>query len=213
MMRLLVALAILALLVFLWPRIQSWGRQTFRRSDSAPPRSQEAAPLPSNRPSGVRVVQAAPREEAAPAARRAAAPVAPPAAAPAPAAVSAPVTPAPVAVIAAPVVVVAAPLGTAALDDPDAIRPEVSADVLASARASVQPEVPDEVLSDALLDATPEQLQKLFATVPTEVMAHAIGRTDNVSSTPVHAQDLAQLQGLGSAVDELDIWSFGDDKA
>ncbi|MFD1731252.1 hypothetical protein ACFSC4_09610 [Deinococcus malanensis] len=142
--------------------------------------------------------------------------MAPPAAAP-PVVPAPPVTPAPVPVMAAPVaaasvVAVAAPVGTATLDDPDAIRPEVSADVLASARASVQPEVPDEVLSDALLDVTPAQLQQLFATVPTEVMAHAIGRTDDVSRTPVQAGELAQLQGLGSAVDELDIWSFGDDK-
>ncbi|ACO46928.2 hypothetical protein DEDE109153_11590 [Deinococcus deserti] len=210
MMRLLVALAILALLVFLWPRIQRWGRQTFRRSDSAPPRSQETGSLPSNRPSGVRVVPAAPREEPAAAPRTTPVPVATPVA-PKP-----PVTPAPVPVMAAPLaaasaVAIAAPLGTAALDDPDAIRPEVSADLLASARASVQPEVPDEVLSDALLDVTPAQLQQLFASVPTDVMAHAIGRTDDVSTAPVQAQDLEQLQGMGNAVDELDIWSFGND--
>lgn len=234
MMRVFVVLAIVALVWFLWTRAQGRSRQT--------PRHPAAPDTQTGRTSGVRVVptpghagpgpveapvrtppKAAAPSPAAPQPSRAptvvpapvpevvkavrAAPVAPPVPAPAP------VIP-PAALVAAPVVATSPlPPGTAALDEPDAVRPEVSAAALATARASVRPDVPDEVLSDALLDVTPTQLQQMFAAVPTHVMAQAIGRQDDVSKTPVQAQDLAQLQGLGDAVDELDIWSFGDDKA
>ncbi|PTA68444.1 hypothetical protein C8263_07845 [Deinococcus arcticus] len=77
----------------------------------------------------------------------------------------------------------------------------------------MQADVPDEILSDALLDVTPEELRRLMAAVPEDVMARAIGQVDDVRTQPVKAEDLQQLQGLGSALDELDIWSFGDDSA
>ncbi|MFC4638106.1 hypothetical protein [Deinococcus hohokamensis] len=238
MMRVFVVLAIVALVWFLWTRAQGRGRQPPRSSSGA----QDTAAPPSSaagRTSGVRVVPTPGRtgpgpveapvrtppkvvepkaEPRAGAAQPSQTPtVVPVASTPEPVKV-APVVAAPLAaapIVAAPVVAAGTPLppGTAALDDPDAVRPEVSAAALASARASVRPDVPDEVLSDALLDVTPTQLQQMFAAVPTHVMAQAIGRQDNVSQTPVKAQDLAQLQGLGDAVDELDIWSFGDDKA
>ncbi|MVN85275.1 hypothetical protein GO986_00630 [Deinococcus sp. HMF7620] len=77
----------------------------------------------------------------------------------------------------------------------------------------MQADVPDAILSDALLDVTPEQLQRLMAAVPEDVMARAIGRDDKVNQGPVKAEDLQQLQGIGGALDDLDIWSFGDDSA
>lgn len=105
------------------------------------------------------------------------------------------------------------PPGTRGLDDPDAVRPDIDARALASARAAVTPAVPDAVLSDALLDASPEQLSRLLASVPTEVMTQALGRhgnsQDNVRS--LRPEDRQQLSGLGDALDDLDIWNFGDD--
>ena len=107
----------------------------------------------------------------------------------------------------------AAPPGTADLDDVDAVRPEISAGVLATARSGVTQAVPDGVLADALLDATPDQLRNLFASVSADVIAAAVGpRRDDVQSQPVKAEELALLRGAGDAVDELDIWSFADKK-
>lgn len=92
-------------------------------------------------------------------------------------------------------------------------RPEVDAAALAAARSRVSEEIPDEVLADVLLDATPQQAAKLFAGVSHDVMAGAIGQ----QSQGVHfegqaqADDLAKLDTLASAVDDLDFWNFGDD--
>ncbi|AWN24703.1 hypothetical protein DKM44_14255 [Deinococcus irradiatisoli] len=69
-------------------------------------------------------------------------------------------------------------------------------------------EVPDGVLADALLDATPEQLQQMFAAVPTEVMAAAMGQGE--TQRPLSQEELNKLQGVGDLVDDLEIWSFGD---
>ena len=101
------------------------------------------------------------------------------------------------------------PPGTAHLDDVDAVRPEIAASTLASARSAVSSDVPDGVLADALLDATPEQLQHIFASVSQDVMAAAMGR-DEVQQRPMRAEDRAQLQGAGDSVDDLEIWNFGD---
>ncbi|GAA4016942.1 hypothetical protein GCM10022631_31880 [Deinococcus rubellus] len=101
------------------------------------------------------------------------------------------------------------PPGTADLDDVDAVRPDIDASALAEARTGVSADVPDGVLADALLDATPEQLQHLFAAVPAEVMAAAMGK-DDVQRRPHRAEDLAQLRSVGDSLDELEIWSFGD---
>ena len=108
------------------------------------------------------------------------------------------------------------PPGTRDLDEETAARPEIDPQALAAARAQVAPVVPDAVLSDALLDATPKQVAQMFSAVPAEVMADALGQN---AARPAGvqiqgqatAQDMAQLQNLSSAVDELDIWSFGDD--
>lgn len=108
------------------------------------------------------------------------------------------------------------PPGTLGLDEETAARPEIDPEALAAARAKVAPIVPDAVLSDALLDATPRQVAQMVSAVPVEVMADALGQ-----NAPAHggvqiqgqatAQDMAQLRNLGNAVDDLDIWNFGDD--
>ena len=108
------------------------------------------------------------------------------------------------------------PPGTRHLDEDTAVRPDVDPQALAAARARVAPTVPDAVLSDALLDATPRQVAQLFSAVPAEVMANAMGQNTGRGGTvqiqgQATAQDMAQLRNLSSAVDELDIWSFGDD--
>lgn len=108
------------------------------------------------------------------------------------------------------------PPGTRDLDEETAVRPEIDPNALAAARAKVAPAVPDAVLSDALLDATPKQVAQMFSAVPAEVMADALGqnaaRPGGVQiQGQATAQDMAQLRNLSSAVDELDIWSFGDD--
>lgn len=105
------------------------------------------------------------------------------------------------------------PPGTRDLDEETAVRPEIDAASLAVARAKVSEEVPDEILADVLLDATPQQAAKLFAGVSHEVMAGAIGE----QASGIHyqgeakAEDIASLNNLSSAVDDLDIWNFGDD--
>ncbi len=105
------------------------------------------------------------------------------------------------------------PPGTRDLDEETAVRPEIDAASLAAARAKVSSEVPDEVLQDVLLDATPQQAAKLFAGVSHEVMAGAIGQqTSGVHfQGQARAEDLARLSNLSSAVDELDIWNFGEE--
>ncbi|WP_034386034.1 hypothetical protein [Deinococcus sp. YIM 77859] len=103
-----------------------------------------------------------------------------------------------------------APPGTVGLDEETAVRPEIDPAALAAARARVSPAVPDEVLSDALLDATPKQLASLFAAVPKDVMAAALGKEAEAPRGQAKAEDLAQLRKMGDAVDDLEIWSFGE---
>ncbi|WP_245556453.1 hypothetical protein [Deinococcus aquatilis] len=101
------------------------------------------------------------------------------------------------------------PPGTADLDDVDALRPEIDASALASTRMAVTQAVPDGVLADALLDATPAQLQHLLAAVPDDVLTNALG-SQNTTQQPIKAADLAQLKGIGDAVDDLDFWNLSD---
>ena len=110
----------------------------------------------------------------------------------------------------------AQPPGTRHLDEETAARPEIDAAALSSARARVSQDIPDEVLGDVLLDATPQQAARMFAAVPADVMAGAIGQnTARAGTVQVQGQasagDMAQLSSLGSAVDDLDFWSLGDD--
>lgn len=99
------------------------------------------------------------------------------------------------------------------LDDENAVRPDVDIASLQAARASVSQEVPDEILKDVLLDATPQQAAQLFSGVSHEALAGAIGQqTSGVHiQGQARAEDLAKLSSLSSAVDDLDIWNFGDD--
>lgn len=99
---------------------------------------------------------------------------------------------------------------TALVADPDEeIRHEVDPRALAAARASVSREIPDEVLSDALQDASPTQLAHLFAAVPEDVVAAAIGHGTKKPQEQARPEDLAQLRGAGDAVNDLEIWDFG----
>lgn len=109
----------------------------------------------------------------------------------------------------------AQPPGTSVLAEETDERPEVDAAALAAARASVSQEIPDEVLKDVLLDATPQQAAQLFAGVSQDVMAGAIGQQAQGVQIQGHAkaEDLASLNQLASAVDDLDIWSFADDNS
>ncbi|MBI0446601.1 hypothetical protein [Deinococcus sp. DB0503] len=102
------------------------------------------------------------------------------------------------------------PPGTAGLDEETAVRPEVDPAAVAAARARVSQAVPDEMLSDALLDATPKQLAQMLAAVPEDVMAAAVGAKPQVQQGPARPEDLAQLRKVGEAVDDLEIWSFGE---
>ena len=95
------------------------------------------------------------------------------------------------------------------LDDDEAVRQEIDPRTLAAARAAVAKDVPDEVLSDALQDASPTQLAHLFAAVPADVMAAAIGTGNKKPQEQARPEDLAQLRGVGNAVDDLEIWDFG----
>lgn len=108
------------------------------------------------------------------------------------------------------------PPGTRHLDEETAVRPDIDPYALAATRAKVAPAVPDAVLSDALLDATPKQVAQMFSAVPADVMANAMGQNTGRGGTvqvqgQATAQDMAQLRNLSSAVDDLDIWNFGDD--
>ncbi|WP_261663841.1 hypothetical protein [Deinococcus sp. Marseille-Q6407] len=102
----------------------------------------------------------------------------------------------------------------ATLEGEGAVRPAVDAGLLASARAGVSQEIPDEVLEEMLLDATPQRAAQLFAGVSPDVMADlTAGQTQGVHfEGQARAEDLAALSNLGSAVDDLDIWDFGDDE-
>lgn len=106
-----------------------------------------------------------------------------------------------------------APPRTDILAEETDARPGIDAAALAAARAKVSQEVPDEVLQDVLLDATPQQAARLFAGVSHDVMAGAIGeQTQGVHfEGQAKAEDIASLNNLASAVDDLDIWNFGDD--
>lgn len=102
------------------------------------------------------------------------------------------------------------PPGTAGLDEDEAVRPDIDPGAVAAARARISAAVPDEVLSDALLDATPKQLAHLFAAVPADVMAAAVGAQTALPQARGRPEDLAQLRKVGESVDDLEIWSFGD---
>jgi hypothetical protein len=116
------------------------------------------------------------------------------------------------------------PPSSLGLDEPDAIRPDISPLAVNQTRSGLAYEVPDALLADALLDATPEQIKTLIGAVPAEVMAGIMGH-GSVYGAHNHSSDhsgnqanltqagsgsaLNELKGLETAVDDLDIWSFG----
>ncbi|CAM3595247.1 hypothetical protein DESA109040_17435 [Deinococcus saxicola] len=100
------------------------------------------------------------------------------------------------------------PPGTAHLDEETAERPDLDPAAIAAARARISQDIPDEVLSDVLLDASPAQAARLFSAVPAAVMADALGYGHDVQQPRASAAELAQLQGAGSAVDDLEIFNF-----
>lgn len=100
------------------------------------------------------------------------------------------------------------PPGTAHLDEETAERPELDPAAVAAARARISQAVPDEVLSDVLLDASPAQAARMFSAVPAAVMADALGHGHGEAQPRASAAELAQLQGAGNAVDDLEIFNF-----
>lgn len=62
--------------------------------------------------------------------------------------------------------------------------------------------------SEMLADVDAAQLQRLMAAVPEDVMGRAIGQEDLTSHAPVTAEQRQELQGLGSALDDLDFWNM-----
>lgn len=61
---------------------------------------------------------------------------------------------------------------------------------------------------EMLADVDAAQLQRLMAAVPEDVMGRAIGQEDLTSHAPVTAEQRQELQGLGSALDDLDFWNM-----
>ncbi|MDO4264558.1 MAG: hypothetical protein Q4C67_10215 [Deinococcus sp.] len=95
-----------------------------------------------------------------------------------------------------------------------AVRPQVDADLLRTARASVSRDIPDDVLEEMLFKATPQQTAQLLAGVAPGVMADLTadhGQGVHFKGQ-ARAEDLAALNNLGSAVDDLDIWDFAADQ-
>ncbi|GHF99926.1 hypothetical protein GCM10017783_09970 [Deinococcus piscis] len=99
------------------------------------------------------------------------------------------------------------------LDDETAERPQVDAELLRTARASVSAEIPDEVLEEMLFKATPQQTAQMLSGVSPDLMADlTAGHGQGVHfEGQARAEDLAALSSLGSAVDDLDIWDFGEE--
>ncbi|NTY00344.1 hypothetical protein [Deinococcus sp. JMULE3] len=62
--------------------------------------------------------------------------------------------------------------------------------------------------SEMLADVDAAQLQRLMAAVPEDVLGRAIGQEDLTSHAPVTAEQREELQGLGSALDDLDFWNM-----
>ncbi|GGB58835.1 hypothetical protein [Deinococcus soli (ex Cha et al. 2016)] len=99
---------------------------------------------------------------------------------------------------------------------PEPAAPLPAGDVRPTAPTLVMPAEGGELLHDAqsemLADVSPEELQRLMAAVPRDVMGRAIGQEDLTSHAPVTAEQRQELQGLGSALDDLDFWNMDGDQ-
>ncbi|GGN38378.1 hypothetical protein [Deinococcus daejeonensis] len=95
---------------------------------------------------------------------------------------------------------------------PEPAAPLPAQDVRPTAPTLVMPgeggELLDDAQSEMLADVSPEELQRLMAAVPQDVMRRAIGQEDLTSHAPVTAEQRQELQGLGSALDDLDFWNM-----
>ena len=110
---------------------------------------------------------------------------------------------------AAPAVLAQLPVAVPRPDEDDAQRREIDATTLRAARETVTFLVPDAVLADALQHTDARGLAQAFSGVDTAVLADAVGHA--VPERPVAtAEDLQLLRGAGQAVDDLDIWNFGE---
>ncbi|GGR98442.1 hypothetical protein [Deinococcus sedimenti] len=94
------------------------------------------------------------------------------------------------------------------------VAPLPAQDVRPTAPTLVMPTESTELLHEAqsemLTDVDPEELQRLMAAVPQEVMARAIGQEELTSHAPVTDEQRQELQGLGSALDDLDFWNMDE---
>ena len=94
-------------------------------------------------------------------------------------------------------------------DEDDAERREIDAATLRAARETVTFVVPDAVLADALQHTDTRGLAQAFAGVDAAVLADAMGHASQEGQA-VRAEDLWQLRGAEGAIDDLEIWSFGN---
>ncbi|WP_407543141.1 hypothetical protein Q0M94_24285 (plasmid) [Deinococcus radiomollis] len=96
------------------------------------------------------------------------------------------------------------------LDEHDAERREIDTATLQHARSAVTSAVPDAVLADALQHTDATYLAHAFAGVDAAVLAAAIGEAPRQTEQTVRPEDRKALIGVETAVDDLDIWSFGE---
>ena len=102
------------------------------------------------------------------------------------------------------------PAALPVLDEHDAKRREIDTATLQHARSAVTSAVPDAVLADALQHTDAKSLAHAFAGVDAAVLAAAIGEAPGHSAQTVRPEDRKALIGVDKAVDDLDIWSFGE---
>ena len=95
-------------------------------------------------------------------------------------------------------------------DEADVERREIDTATLQHARSAVTSAVPDAVLADALQHTDAKYLAHAFAGVDAAVLAAAIGEAPGQSEQTVRPEDRKALIGVETAVDDLDIWSFGE---
>jgi hypothetical protein len=102
------------------------------------------------------------------------------------------------------------PAAPAVRDEDDIERREIDTATLQHARSAVTSAVPDAVLADALQHTNAKYLAQAFAGVDAAVLAAAIGEAPSHPEQTVRSEDRKALIGVEAAVDDLDIWSFGE---
>ena len=102
------------------------------------------------------------------------------------------------------------PAAPAVRDEDDAERREIDTATLQRARSAVTSAVPDAVLADALQHTDARYLAQAFAGVDVAVLAAAMGEAPGHPGQTVRPEDRKALIGVEAAVDDLDIWSFGE---